>query len=120
VEEIVRYYCNQSTYRDYRCFVPWSKVAVTAYGDVFSCPHYRLGSVDATGGLLPWNGQGAAKFRKMLKEETIFPGCLGCCQSEYIGPTQTRVVTPLAVPALQLKPATDNEKNVLACKRNGA
>ncbi len=86
VEEIVRYYSNLSSYKDYRCFVPWSKVAFTAYGDVFSCPHYRLGSVDPDTGDLAWQGDRAQEFRKRLKKERIFPGCLGCCQSEYIGP----------------------------------
>ena len=27
-----------------------------------------------------------AQFRTLLKKEKIFPGCLGCCQSEYVGP----------------------------------
>lgn len=84
-EEIVRYYSNESSYQDYRCHVPWSKIAFTAYGDVFSCPHVRLGSIGDKGES-PWYSQRAREFRKLLKKEKIFPGCLGCCQSEYIGP----------------------------------
>jgi len=84
-EEIVRYYANESSYKDYRCYIPWSKVAVTAYGDVFSCPHVRLGRVDEEDGNIPWHSKKAKAFRKLLKKEKIFPGCLGCCQSEYVG-----------------------------------
>ncbi|MCH7622743.1 MAG: NAD-dependent epimerase/dehydratase family protein [Nitrospinae bacterium] len=86
-EEIVRYYSNESSYKDYRCYIPWSKMAFTAYGDVFSCPHVRLGNfLEADSGSLPWVSKKAKAFRKLLKKEKIFPGCLGCCQSEYIGP----------------------------------
>lgn len=92
-EEIVRYYSNESSYKDYRCYIPWSKMAFTAYGDVFSCPHVRLGNIDdARAGNVPWYSEKAKAFRKLLKKEKIFPGCLGCCQSEYIGDIQPELV----------------------------
>ena len=84
-EEIIRYYSNKSSYRDYRCYTPWTKMAFSAYGDVFSCPHYRLGGLDNESGISPWNAERSRKFRERIKSEKIFPGCLGCCQSEYIG-----------------------------------
>ena len=84
-DEIVRYYSNKSTYTDYRCYAPWSKVGISAYGDVFSCPYYRSGNLQDSGGAVPWNVEDYQKFRQLLKKEKIFPGCLGCCQSEYIG-----------------------------------
>jgi hypothetical protein len=84
-EEIVRYYSNKSSYRDYRCYTPWTKMAFSAYGDVFSCPHYRLGSLEDGGGISPWNAERSREFRERIKSEKIFPGCLGCCQSEYVG-----------------------------------
>jgi MoaA/NifB/PqqE/SkfB family radical SAM enzyme len=87
VEEIVRYYSNKSSYKDYRCFIPWTKVAFSAYGDVFSCPHYRVGNLNDDSKLTSWNSDRIKEFREKLKSEGIFPGCLGCCQSEYIGPT---------------------------------
>ncbi len=84
--EIVRYYSNKSAFRDYRCYIPWTKAAVTAYGDAFSCPHVPLGSLnDNSGQESFWQGGRVQAFRELLKEEKIFPGCLGCCQSEYIG-----------------------------------
>ena len=84
-DEIVRYYSNQSDYRNYKCHSPWAKVGVSAYGDVFSCPHYRLGNIQDSGNGIDWNSKSHGEFRKRLKDERIFPGCLGCCQSEYIG-----------------------------------
>ena len=85
LDEIVRYYSNQSDYRDYRCFSPWSKIGVSAYGDVFSCPHYRIGNILEDNISTCWNSDTHGHFRQILKKERIFPGCLGCCQSEYIG-----------------------------------
>ena len=84
--EIIRYYSNKSRYTDYRCYVPWSKMAVSAYGDLFSCPHVPLGNVASASPEAGWSGERARRFRRMLKREKIFPGCLGCCQSEYVGP----------------------------------
>jgi MoaA/NifB/PqqE/SkfB family radical SAM enzyme len=85
VDEIVRYYSNKSSYQDYRCYIPWTKVAFSAYGDTFSCPHYRVGDVSSDS--LGWQSDRIRGFREKLKAEGIFPGCLGCCQSEYVGST---------------------------------
>ncbi len=91
-DEIVRYYRNESSYQDYRCFSPWAKVGVSAYGDVFSCPHFRKGNILENGGDIRWNGDPRyEEFRNRVKQEKIFPGCLGCCQSEYIGQTTVPV-----------------------------
>lgn len=93
-DEIVRYYSNRSSYQDYRCFIPWAKVAFSAYGDVFSCPHFRLGEVQEGRDPIAWKSERAREFRERLKKEHIFPGCLGCCQSEYIGgPERVEVIT---------------------------
>ncbi|MCH8157496.1 MAG: SPASM domain-containing protein, partial [Nitrospinae bacterium] len=76
-EEIVRYYSNKSSYTNYRCYAPWTKMAFSAYGDVFSCPHYRLGNFADANEVSPWQGERSREFRERLKEEKIFPGCLG-------------------------------------------
>jgi len=115
VDEIVRYYSNKSSYKDYRCYIPWAKVAMTAYGDVFSCPHVPIGNVETDGGTLPWHSREARNFRQELKREKIFPGCLGCCQSEYVGPSREKPLTSLGVPALELKPEAGPKESVLAC-----
>jgi MoaA/NifB/PqqE/SkfB family radical SAM enzyme len=88
-EEIVRYYSHQSSYKDYHCNIAWSKVAFSAYGDVHSCPHYPLGNFEGDGNTgsraFFWNAERAKNFREKIIQEKIFPGCLGCCQSEYVG-----------------------------------
>ncbi len=116
VEEIVRYYTNQSYYKDYRCYIPWSKAAVSAYGDVFSCPHYPIGKAGEGEDTLSWDSQRVKKFRKMLKEEKIFPGCLGCCQSEYIGPTQKKQLTPISIPAQEFSSNKFIKDEMIICK----
>ena len=93
VDEIVRYYSNKSSYQDYRCYIPWTKVAFSAYGDTFSCPHYRVGAVSSDS--LGWQSERIRAFREKLKTKGIFPGCLGCCQSEYVGSTPS-VEVPIA------------------------
>lgn len=95
-EEIVRYYSNESHYLNYRCLIPWAKMTYSAYGDVFSCPHVRLGHFEDE--VPPWKSGKAQRFRERLKEEHIFPGCLGCCHSEYIGP-QGRALEPIRIRA---------------------
>ena len=60
-------------------------MAFSAYGDTFSCPHYRVGDVSRDS--LGWQSERIRGFREKLKAEGIFPGCLGCCQSEYVGST---------------------------------
>jgi len=87
-EEIVRYYSNKSSYKNYRCYIPWAKVAFSAYGDVFSCPHFRVGSLNNGSEPISWSSNRIKEFRYKLKKQRIFPGCLGCCQSEYIGHTE--------------------------------
>lgn len=84
-EEIIRYYSNKSSHKDYRCYIPWAKVAFSAYGDVFSCPHYRVGSLNNKSGGISWHSGRIQEFRHKLKAQGIFPGCLGCCQSEFTG-----------------------------------
>ncbi len=84
-EEIVRYYSGQSDYRNYVCRAAWSKVGVSAYGDVFICPHQKLGELDEHNGGVPWNMPVIGAFRRRMKAQKIFPGCLGCCQSEFTG-----------------------------------
>jgi MoaA/NifB/PqqE/SkfB family radical SAM enzyme len=103
VNEIVRYYSNESSYKDYRCYIPWTKVAFSAYGDVFSCPHFRVGSVEDGSDPSAWQTERIQGFREKLKAEGIFPGCLGCCQSEYVGPSPIAEAIEIKEPAHRVK-----------------
>ena len=121
IDEIVRYYSNRSSYRDYRCYIPWTKVAFSAYGDVFSCPHYRVGNV-ADGNRSPaWQSDRIRGFREKLKEEGIFPGCLGCCQSEYIGTSalEGEAVTERKVKRVEFAKVKENGCSAPAFHRAG-
>ena len=109
VDEIVRYYSNKSSYKNYRCYIPWTKVAISAYGDVFSCPHYRVGNVNDSSDA--WESDRIKGFREKLKEEGIFPGCLGCCQSEYINP----LITPEGVTVKETFYTRKVESKTMSC-----
>jgi MoaA/NifB/PqqE/SkfB family radical SAM enzyme len=84
-EEIVRYYGNRSEHSHYRCRAPWGIAGISAYGDVWSCPHVPTAQVGPDGAFA-WNSAAFRRFRVRIRQEKIFPGCLGCCQSEYVGP----------------------------------
>jgi MoaA/NifB/PqqE/SkfB family radical SAM enzyme len=115
VDEIVRYYSNQSSYQDYRCYIPWTKVAFSAYGDVFSCPHYRAGNVEDRS--MAWQSERIRDFRVKLKKEGIFPGCLGCCQSEYIGSMAREVVTEDRVQRVKFSKTQESDCVIPAFRR---
>ena len=83
-EEVVRYYSDGLEIKNFKCFVPWNKVGITAYGGIASCPHFYMGNIRDNGNLLSWNNSNYSSFRKKLREQKIFPRCTGCCQSEYI------------------------------------
>ncbi|MBI5749429.1 MAG: radical SAM protein [Nitrospinae bacterium] len=84
VSNIIRFYNGTAVSEDYRCFSPWSKVVITAAGDVVPCINYKFGNLRKKTFKEIWNGEEAVKFRKSLKNDNIFPVCLGCCMIEYI------------------------------------
>jgi len=120
VDEIVRYYSNKSSYQDYRCYIPWTKVAFSAYGDVFSCPHFRVGNFNDSDNPMGWQTERIQGFREKLKAEGIFPGCLGCCQSEYIGPSplMTEVVSENRIRRVEFAKAKESTCSVPTFNRD--
>lgn len=84
-KEIVRHYSTGLNYKDYRCFVPWTSIGFSAFGDVFCCPHVRIGNTLENNYNTLWNSVSYKQFRKKLQREKTFPYCVGCCQSEHIG-----------------------------------
>ncbi len=83
--EIVRYYSTGLNPKDYRCYAPWVKIGFSAFGDVICCPHIKIGNTLESKYDTLWNSLPYKTFRKKLKKEKSFPGCLGCCYSEYVG-----------------------------------
>lgn len=84
-QEIVKYFSTGVNYKDYRCTAPWSKIGFSAFGDVISCPHVKIGNMIENNYNTLWNSYSYKIFREKLKKEISFPRCPGCCHSEYIG-----------------------------------
>lgn len=84
-EEIIKYYSTGLDHRDYRCFAPWAKIGFSAFGDVYGCPHIKIGNVLGNDHDSLWNSPPYKTFRDKLKKEKSFPRCPACCMSEYVG-----------------------------------
>jgi len=77
--ELLGYYQKRFSLKDYTCYFPWYGATITAYGDVLICPYMKVGHV-SEGSIGRLRNRGRARdFRKKLKKQEIFPGCLGCC-----------------------------------------
>jgi MoaA/NifB/PqqE/SkfB family radical SAM enzyme len=84
-QEIVAHYANKLDVRSYTCGAPWSGVNVSAYGDVFPCFNYRIGNLRENTLPALWNGTRYRVFRRALKRQGLFAGCVGCCDLVYRG-----------------------------------
>ncbi|MBI3813760.1 MAG: radical SAM protein [Nitrospinae bacterium] len=85
VSNIIKFYEGTAVPEDYKCFSPWSKLAITSRGDVVPCINYKFGNLREKTFKEIWNGEEAVRFRKSLKNDNIFPLCFGCCMLEYTG-----------------------------------
>lgn len=83
VSNIMKFYEGAESTKNYRCFSPWSKAAITSTGDVVPCINYKFGNLREKSFKEVWNGKEAVRFRRSLKEDSAFPVCLGCCMLEY-------------------------------------
>jgi MoaA/NifB/PqqE/SkfB family radical SAM enzyme len=84
-EEIVRYYSGRTDICNYRCTSPWRMLGISAYGEMSSCLFNSLGNIRNIPASDAWKGRLQQRFRRHLKREGIFPICLGCCVSKYVG-----------------------------------
>lgn len=64
------------------CMAPWSKVYVSAYGEVFLCPFFMAGNIKDMSLMDAWRSPKSGGFRAKLKQVGAFKGCLGCCNLE--------------------------------------
>jgi len=78
-EEILLHYENRFPLDRYRCYAPWSKVDVTAHGEVLLCPYIIVGNVREAPLEELRNNAIAKHFRSELRKVGVFPGCVGCC-----------------------------------------
>ncbi|MBN1592854.1 MAG: radical SAM protein [Candidatus Coatesbacteria bacterium] len=82
-QEMVDFHRDRLNLARYVCYMPWSKVFISAYGDVLICFNQWVGSLRESSLRELWMAPKMMKFREMLKNAGIFPACAGCCQSEY-------------------------------------
>jgi len=84
-QELVDFHKDRLNLARYVCFMPWSKVFISAYGDVLICFNQWVGNLRDSSLKELWMAPKMMRFRQMLKDAGIFPACAGCCQSEYAG-----------------------------------
>lgn len=83
ISKIIDQYDNDISLDEYKCFSFWSKLIITAQGNIFPCLPIYLGNVRDLSLRQIWNGEKARLFRKHIKNKGLFPSCVGCCMLEY-------------------------------------
>lgn len=78
-DEYIMHYDNRINPKDYWCQTPWATLNISAYGDVFPCLNYYIGSLRTEGLAEVWNNARFQAFRRALRRNGLFPGCIGCC-----------------------------------------
>jgi len=82
LEEIKKYYLDLDNYTHSRyCLYPWKEARINPYGEMVYC------IMEPSAGCLlnssfkeVWNNNNMKYFRKVLKEEKLFPNCARCCK----------------------------------------
>lgn len=83
LREILAHYSNKIDIQRYTCHAPWSMVRISAVGDVYPCYNYPIGNTRQQDLKQLWRDPKYTAFRKRLRANQIFPGCIGCCLLEY-------------------------------------
>jgi len=79
--DVINQYLNKYDIRDYICYYPWSTMRISAYGDIFPCYRFKIGSLRKDGFERlnnMWNADAYVRFRKKVKRNGPFFSCLGC------------------------------------------
>ncbi len=65
-----------------RCISPWIVAYVFPDGEVRPCLNfsYSYGNIKGSGFSEVWNGEGAVRFRNILRESKMFPACTRCTE----------------------------------------
>jgi MoaA/NifB/PqqE/SkfB family radical SAM enzyme len=80
IDEIVRFYQGQFDSDKWHCIFPWRTMRVSPYGDIYPCLNLFIGNVRGEKFDHFLNNERYIKFRRMLKERTLFNACIGCCK----------------------------------------
>lgn len=81
--EIIKYYSTGIDLKDYYCDSLWTTMHITPKGDVVPCYSYKMGNIKEKRIAKIWNGYEFRDFRVQLRNNIIFPGCLGCCVMKW-------------------------------------
>ena len=65
------------------CTMPWRTMRLLADGTFEPCLHYQIGNVADSHPLHLWNCAEMRQFRRILKRNGLFPGCVRCCYRKY-------------------------------------
>ncbi len=83
-EEFLAYYRDDYIPQGYgsRCLSPWACAYIFPEGEVKPCLNssYSFGSIKSETFARIWNSQKAVEFRRLLKENKIFPACIRCTE----------------------------------------
>ncbi len=82
LEEVEQYYLDLDNYTHSEyCIYPWREARINPYGEMVYC------IMEPTAGSLlnspfkeVWNNKDMKHFRKVLKNEKLFPNCARCCK----------------------------------------
>jgi len=77
--DYILHYENRADPADYLCQTPWATLNISAYGDVFPCLNYAIGNVREKSLACLWNNSRFRAFRRALRANGLFLGCVGCC-----------------------------------------
>lgn len=82
LEEIEKYYLDLDhyTHSEY-CIYPWKEARINPYGEMVYCIMEPIaGSLLNSSFKEVWNNKDMRYFRKVLKNEKLFPNCARCCK----------------------------------------
>jgi MoaA/NifB/PqqE/SkfB family radical SAM enzyme len=77
------YYLNLDYPFRRACTMPWRIMRLLADGTFEPCMHYPIGNVADTHPLQLWNCMEMRQFRRILRNNGLFPGCVRCCYRKY-------------------------------------
>jgi MoaA/NifB/PqqE/SkfB family radical SAM enzyme len=85
-DEAISFHDGNIDLSKYNCNAPWTKLFISAYGDIMSCFNRTVGNIRKDQLKDIWMHPVLKDLRSGLeKSKGIFPACIGCCQSEFKG-----------------------------------
>lgn len=79
IKDLNAYYNTQKPLCKY-CHQPWGTARIDPYGNVYPCIDYYYGNLTMQTFENIWKGEKANNFRKLLKQNKMFPACTKCCK----------------------------------------